>query len=44
MTEDILHKMEQRKKYKNNIHIKYQRLNKDIANDGRKAKEQWLTD
>ena len=44
MTEDILHKMEQRMKYKNNDHIEYQRLNKEIANDCRKAKEQWLTD
>ena len=44
MTEDILHKMEQRKKYKNNNHIEYQRSNKEIANDSRKAKEQWLKD
>ena len=44
MTEDILHKMEQRWKYKNNNHIEYQRLNKEIANDCRKAKEQWLTE
>ena len=44
MAEDILNKMEQRKKYKNNNHIEYQRLNKEIANDYRKAKEQWITD
>ena len=43
MAEDILNKMEQRKKYKNN-HIEYQLLTKEIANDCRKAKEQWLTD
>jgi len=40
MTEDILHKMEQRKKYKNNNHIEYQRLSKEIVNDCRKVKEQ----
>ena len=44
MTEDILHNMEQRKKYKNDNQIEYQRLNKEITNDCRKAKEQWLTD
>ena len=43
MAEDILNKMEQRKKYKNN-HIEYQLLNKEIANDYRKTKEKWLTD
>ena len=43
MTEDILHKMEQRKKYNNN-HIEYQLLTKEIANDYRKTKEEWLTD
>ena len=29
MTEDILHNMEQKKKYKNNNHIEYQQLNKE---------------
>ena len=36
--------MEQRKKYKKNNHIEYHQLNKEIANECRKAKEQWLTD
>ena len=41
--ENILNKMEQRKKYKNN-HIEYQLLTKERANDYRKTKEEWLTD
>ena len=44
MTKDMLHKMEQRKKYKNINNIEYQRLNKEIANDCRRAKEQWFKD
>ena len=42
MAEDILHGT--KKEVQNDSHIEYQRLNKEIANDCREDKEQWLTD
>ena len=42
MTDDILNKMDERKAVKARNEEHYQQLNKEIANDHRVAKENWL--
>ena len=42
MTDEILHKMEQRKKHKNKNPSEYKILYREIAQDYRGAREKWL--
>ena len=44
MTDDILNKMDERKAVKGRNEECYQQLNKEISNDCRLAKENWLNE
>ena len=44
MTDDILNKMDERKAVKGRNEEHYQQLNKEISNDCRLAKENWLNE
>ena len=44
MTDDILNKMDERKAVKGRNEECYQQLNKEISNDCREGKENWLNE